>query len=437
MFSVYELQEIMKSGLKSKLVLDERLIVMDKTIILLTKNFPYDKGEEFLENEIDILSSKFNCIYIIATAVNDVQKLTRPIPNNVKVFGIQETTNRYVKYFYNFIKGLSIVWDKRVREEIKTADTFLRKVSILYISGKCYKLFKEVLLILNQLNLSQSSSITIYCYWFLDLPIVALLLKEKLKQHHINIVSRAHGYDLYSYRIPGNYMPYRRLVMSKIDMVLPCSKNGEDYLKKEYPMYKDKIKFSYLGTMDHGLSPNRNNCLYHIVTCSSIIPLKRIDLLVDAIALLEESGHVIKWTCIGEGNQLKEIRKKVSEFIRQSEVIFTGRLDNKDVLSFYKNNSIDLFVNVSETEGLPVSIMEAISFGIPVLATNVGGTSEIVVNGVTGLLVDKEITKSDLANALLNMKEYNFNRESVRNYWEKHFNAMVNYSNFSELMISL
>ena len=48
------------------------------------------------------------------------------------------------------------------------------------------------------------------------------------------------------------------------------------------------------------------------------------------------------------------------------------------MLDYYKNNIIDIFINLSASEGIPVSIMDAISFGIPCIATNVGGTGEIV-----------------------------------------------------------
>jgi len=49
-------------------------------------------------------------------------------------------------------------------------------------------------------------------------------------------------------------------------------------------------------------------------------------------------------------------------------------LPHNDVLNYYASNPVDVFINTSSSEGLPVSIMEAMSFGIPVIATNVGGT---------------------------------------------------------------
>ncbi|NCO54621.1 MAG: glycosyltransferase, partial [Bacteroidetes bacterium] len=62
---------------------------------------------------------------------------------------------------------------------------------------------------------------------------------------------------------------------------------------------------------------------------------------------------------------------------------------------------VDLFINVSESEGIPVSIMEALSAGIPVIATNVGGTNEIVNNDV-GFLIDKEFEINTAVNIINN-----------------------------------
>ena len=73
-----------------------------------------------------------------------------------------------------------------------------------------------------------------------------------------------------------------------------------------------------------------------------------------------------------------------------------GDLQEKDVFRTYLAGSINLFVSVSETEGLPVSIMEAISFGIPVMATDVGGCREIA-NAHTGVLISKDFDVKSVA----------------------------------------
>jgi len=111
-------------------------------------------------------------------------------------------------------------------------------------------------------------------------------------------------------------------------------------------------------------------------------------------------------------------------------------------MNFYQKESIDYFVNVSEHEGLPVSIMEAMSFGIPAIATNVGGTNEIVNDNKTGILLDKEFTNQDLTDAFVRLikmddKEYIQLRENCRIYWQNNFDARKNYNKFTNQLMNL
>jgi glycosyltransferase involved in cell wall biosynthesis len=90
---------------------------------------------------------------------------------------------------------------------------------------------------------------------------------------------------------------------------------------------------------------------------------------------------------------------------------------------------------VSTTEGIPVSIMEAMSFGIPVIATDVGGTQEIV-NKDNGILLHSQLDETDLASAIrIAMKEDLWQRKTnALETWRSKYNAPTNYQNFvSEL----
>ena len=102
---------------------------------------------------------------------------------------------------------------------------------------------------------------------------------------------------------------------------------------------------------------------------------------------------------------------------------------------------IDLFLNVSESEGIPVSIMEAISAGIPVIATDVGGTSEIV-NDSFGTLIPKYFLINDLAKIIF---QFNRKREeqkkqmktNAKKFWSENFDAMKNYQMFAEFLSNI
>ena len=99
--------------------------------------------------------------------------------------------------------------------------------------------------------------------------------------------------------------------------------------------------------------------------------------------------------------------------------------------------SVDLLVNVSTTEGLPVSMMEAMSFSIPVLATDVGGVGEIVKDGYNGFLIDESFTDEALAQKLKEIilssrDERAAMRKNARLFWEENFDAEKNFTAFAK-----
>ena len=82
---------------------------------------------------------------------------------------------------------------------------------------------------------------------------------------------------------------------------------------------------------------------------------------------------------------------------KKLKIKLAGKISNSQLLEIYKNIPFDIFINVSENEGVPVSIMEAMSFGMIIIATAVGGTSEIVHNGKNGYLLPQNCSKEQIA----------------------------------------
>jgi glycosyltransferase involved in cell wall biosynthesis len=94
-----------------------------------------------------------------------------------------------------------------------------------------------------------------------------------------------------------------------------------------------------------------------------------------------------------------------------------------------------LFVNLSDSEGLPVAIMEAMSAGVPVVATDVGGTAEIVSSAKSGVLLEPDPAVADISAAIeaftdMPDAEYSAYAHAAWSTWNLEFNAEVNYSRF-------
>ena len=169
-----------------------------------------------------------------------------------------------------------------------------------------------------------------------------------------------------------------------------------------------------------------------IVTCSACVMLKRVDLMLACFA----KGLIapdVRWVHIGDGSEFARqsgIAQKINEKLGREAIVFAGRLNNLDVLEKYRTEHFDLFINMSTVEGLPVSVMEALSFGIPVLATDVGGTHEIVDETCGGLLpakLDPELLAGAIADFFSKPEEtVREMRENARRRWKERFDAAEN-----------
>ena len=285
---------------------------------------------------------------------------------------------------------------------------------------------------------AQNSNTVYYSYWF-GLATIALARFSK-EQGHLNFVTRSHGGDLYEYRVHKGVFPFREYSLNEIHSVYPCSEDGREHLTQHYGAWKDKIKLARLGVHsvpENPWTPVRNTI--RVCSCAYVTAIKRLSVLGEALELiLQQNPDVrIRWTHFGDGPLLEELRIQTESGANSLEVDFHGSLANSEILKCYSQQPFDVFVNCSSSEGLPVSIMEALSFGIPVVAPDVGGVSELV-NCKNGWLVESECTSQQVADAIERVfAEPHARRTAARNFWGKYVNAEKNYSEFANQLFGI
>lgn len=391
---------------------------MEKNLIFVTDSYPFDNGETFIENEIVYLAEYFKKIYIFSLNMTGIQ--TREIPKNCEVFRID--INKYQKK--SLLKALPILKDKiYFRDYFK--NKFQKRVRNFLLNSKAIE--EKILEVIKVKNLSKDSLIG-YSYWFHNSAYALGVLKEK----NIigKVISRAHRYDIF---LESGSQPLKKEILEKIDKVYSVSYMGEEYLKNLYQ--SNKILTSYLGTNGGEFLERKSLKNIIIVSCSNITPVKRVELIVEGLSNLK-SNKKVKWIHFGDGIEKEKIEKKVLEKLKNIDYELRGHISNQEILKFYKENNIKVFLSTSLSEGLPVSMMEAQSFGIPIIATNVGGVKEIV-NEKTGILLSANPQIDEITEALekiinLDEKEYNNLRKNSYEYWSENFRAEKNYRKFIE-----
>lgn len=138
---------------------------------------------------------------------------------------------------------------------------------------------------------------------------------------------------------------------------------------------------------------------------------------LEAVKQVLDKGYRCEFVIIGKGSDEKKLKRLVNKNGTENHVVFAGF--REDISSIY--DSLDLVIQSSYTEGLPNVVLEALAKEVPVIATNVGGTSEIIENGVTGILISPK-NPEEMAREIINfLKDPNkmmdmtrFGREKVR-----------------------
>jgi glycosyltransferase involved in cell wall biosynthesis len=399
-----------------------------KSLVIFTSRFPYPPGEEFLMNEVDELAKYFTSVQILP--MNHVNAPKKQVPKNVEVLTAKRGDGKFLRTIKLIADFQSLSW---MIKELPAASkhgikAILKLVNWTAVTSEIKRNIQSSTLI------PLEDETVFYSYWLTPSATALAMLKEKYPD--IKAVSRVHGGDLYLERHSPAYLPFQGKVIRTLDQTISISENGREYLNKLHPDVKKKISVSRLGTKNEYPYQNKGKSTpLKLVSCSYLKPVKRIHLLVEA---LKSTHSPIEWTHIGDGPERRRIEALVKELPDNIVVHFLGNLNNKEVIQQYQTNSYDLFINVSESEGIPVTIMEAFSFGIPVVATNVGGTSELV-NQENGYLLQKDFPPKELAKILedyVQLPPEFSQQKSLQAYktWDQHYNAVKNYNKFADLL---
>lgn len=407
------------------------------SLILFTASYPFDIANEqnFLNEEIRHLAENFERVVLIPRKCNG-EKL--PVPHNVEVvedyFLFLESANK-LSIAVRVLASRLFYRDLVTHPWLLFHPTSLAR--LFAFLGGAYLTKKWVELWLEK-NHEDTSQCIFYTYWFDQGAMGIGLAKRSYPQ--LKLVSRAHGYDLYEERYSPPYWPGRPASIKIVDAFFIVSNAGVDYLNKRYPAYSSRFEPAFLGVTDPGfITRSSSDDVLRIVSCSIIRPVKRVELLLEGIASAahQRPDQKIEWQHFGndEFEGMRENLQKIADELlpANARAFFPGYSTQQALMDYYRSNSVDVFFNVSVSEGTPVSSMEAISCGIPLVATNVGGNCEITTDG-NGLLLSPNPAPEEIAEAIfkfVDAPEWALSkRMGSRALWREKYNADENFRVF-------
>jgi glycosyltransferase involved in cell wall biosynthesis len=132
---------------------------------------------------------------------------------------------------------------------------------------------------------------------------------------------------------------------------------------------------------------------FNILINSRLVVQKNIHLVIEAMDSIKNLDINLK--IIGEGGEFASLEELITNLKIQNRVKMIGKVENNLISEYLKTSN--LFIQASDYEGLPHSILEAINYEVPILSTEVGGCKDLLDNGDRGFIISSPQNKQQIA----------------------------------------
>lgn len=407
-----------------------------KTVYFVTSAYPYYPGEQFIEEEINFWAAQNKAKIVLLPFQNN--GMPRSVPRSVEVNLALAERGAQVDTIRAIIAAIvsPFLWAE-IFDLIR-----LKKISssILISLAKEAVRVKKVEWKLRRVVRSCATPPDVYTYWNGSQAYAAVLLKKRGLV--AKVFSRAHRYDLYEYCSSLKYLPLKRQFIGSFDRVFSISEEGVQYIRETYGAGLSNLSVSRLGVAaSEKMSEVSELGSLHLLSVSYCSPVKRLEKLIGALEFISRRNNdlKIKWVHIGDGSEFKSLVELARLSLTEGSVewCFLGEKPNEQVRKFFEENAVDLFVNVSDSEGVPVTIMESMSYGVPAIAPRIGGVPELV-SPDCGFLLNPDPSVLEIASAIKNMSSLCKSEEfrlRARARVLEFYNSRKNYSEIISLIV--
>ena len=197
-------------------------------------------------------------------------------------------------------------------------------------------------------------------------------------------------------RLIWRYLEY--CVIRTADVIVCVRQHDRNVLLTQWPFLKDKVQVINTRidavAARHG-EPNSAEPLF--VGCGSLIGVKRVDRFVDWCCAISLTGIKGRYMWVGDGVLADELQRYAHR--RNVQIEWVGNLDRAGVDEVLRRAHF-LFLT-SDFEVLPLVVLEALSFGTPVVASEFPGVRDIITDDDTGIIVDTDTSSLDVAHRVV------------------------------------
>ena len=179
--------------------------------------------------------------------------------------------------------------------------------------------------------------------------------------------------------------------LKRFDNVVVISEETKDFLSKRYPEINDRIlviknliNIEDIIEKSKKKTINRENGITYLCTCGRMSPEKGFDLAKDAASLLKKQNYNFRWFFVGDGPEMRKIKKETEEHSFSEIILFLGSQENP----YPWIAQCDIYIQPSYEEAQGLTMMEAQILNKPIVSTRTVGAKTIIFDYKTGILCD-------------------------------------------------
>ena len=171
----------------------------------------------------------------------------------------------------------------------------------------------------------------------------------------------------------------------------------------------------------------------NLLIISRLVIQKNINIVIEAMELLDNKN--VKLSIIGEGGEFGKLEGVIQDLKLQNQVQLLGKIDNNIISKFLL--TADIFIQASDYEGLPHSVLEAINYEIPILSTEVGGCKDLLNDGERGFIIpsppDKKIIAENINFIINNKDEATKRADAAKAFISKEYSFLVQANQYMKI----
>ena len=223
----------------------------------------------------------------------------------------------------------------------------------------------------------------------------------------------------------------RNWSINKSNLIITPSQHLKNFI--------DKIGFDKnIFVINNGVNIEQHNKvvlennIIQLLVVSRLVSQKNIDLIIKAVKVTENENIILN--IVGDGSEINNLKLLVKKYELDKKINFIGKIENTKLNEYLKN--ADIFIQASNYEGLPHSILEAINYEIPILSTEVGGSSVLLNKGERGYIIPMPVSEVEISEGIRtiinNKDEARSKVKLAKNYLNQEHNFNTNAEIYHE-----